>query len=594
VARGTWYYRLTYLQRWVLLGTAIGVVSGVGSAVFYFLLRVNCEFFLGFLAGFYPPLPEGERRLRLFDGGGLLPGWALTLIPALGGIISGFIVYHFAPEAEGHGTDAVIASFHRLGGAIRKRIPLIKTIASAVTIGSGGSAGREGPIAQIGAGFGSWLASLLKLPVRDRRILVVCGASAGIGSIFKAPLGGAMFGVEVLYRRDFEVEALIPAFISSVVAYCVFCSIPGVGFKPIFHTPTYTFTHPIELFYYALLGLACGLAARFYVRVFYGLRDLFFRRLPLINHLKPAVGGLLTGLLAFSVPGILGTSYGWLQLAIYGQLSLTVMAAIFLAKIFATSFTISSGGSGGVFAPSLVIGGMLGGVLGLLFSMVSPEVQVGAFVLVGMAALFSGAAKVPIAALIMVSEMTGNYNLLAPLMLACALAYIVSGRWTIYESQVLNRAESPAHRGEYQVDILEGLRVESVMTKKVVTVKPSDPISEFVRLMHSTGHLAYPVVEGGKLVGIVSLADVLKVPTDEMAERTIGEIMSRKVVTAFPDEKLTTVLARIDDTGYGHLPVVDRGDPSRLVGIITRKDIITGHEVVRELTRKGEGLPSSL
>ncbi|MHC1590274.1 MAG: chloride channel protein, partial [Candidatus Hecatellaceae archaeon] len=491
---------------------------------------------------------------------------------------------------EGHGTDAVIASFHRFGGAIRRRIPLIKILASAVTIGSGGSAGREGPIAQIGAGFGSWLASMLKLPVRDRRLLVVCGAAAGIGSIFKAPLGGAVFGVEVLYRRDFEVEALIPAFISSVVAYCVFCSIPGVGFSHIFQTPTYTFTDPIELFYYALLGLACGLAARFYVRIFYGLRDGFFRKLPVTSHLKPALGGLFTGLLALSVPGILGTSYGWLQLAIYGQLSLAVMAALFFAKIFATSFTIGSGGSGGVFAPSLVIGGMLGGVLGILFSMASPEVQVGAFVLVGMAALFSGAAKVPIAALIMVSEMTGNYNLLAPLMLACALAYIVSGGWTIYESQVLNRAGSPVHRGEYQVDILEGLKVEAVMTRKVVTLKPSDLVSRFIKLMHSTGHLGYPVVKEGKLVGIVSLRDVLNVPTDEMNKRTIGEIMSRKIATARPDEKLTTVLARIDDTGYGHLPVVDPEDPSKLVGIVTRKDIIRGHEIVRELTRKGQSL----
>jgi CIC family chloride channel protein len=190
----------------------------------------------------------------------------------------------------------------------------------------------------------------------------------------------------------------------------------------------------------------------------------------------------------------------------------------------------------------------------------------------------------------MVSEMTGNYNLLAALMLACALAYIVSGGWTIYESQVLNRAESPAHRGEYQVDILEGLKVESVMTRKVVTLKPSDLVSKFIKLMHSTGHLAYPVVEEGKLVGIVSLRDVLNVPTDEMNKRTIGEIMSRKVATARPDEKLTTVLARIDDTGYGHLPVVDPKDPSKLVGIVTRKDIITGHEVVRELTRKGQSL----
>ena len=508
------------------------------------------------------------------------------MVPVLGGLISGFLVYGLAPEAEGHGTDAVISAFHRFGGYIRRRVPLVKTIASAVTIGSGGSAGREGPIAQIGGGFGSWLASVLKLKEVDRRLLMVCGAAAGIGSIFKAPLGGAVFGTEVLYRRDFEAEALIPAFIASVVAYCVFCSFPWVGFKPIFSTPHYVFSHPVELFFYAILGLACGLAARFYVYVFYGLRDSFFRRLKIANHFKPAIGGAMLGALALFTPHVLGTGYGWIQLAIYGQLPLLLLIIIFLAKIFATSFTISSGGSGGVFAPSLVIGAMLGGILGLTFSMVSPFIVPGAFALVGMAAFFSGAAKVPIAALIMVSEMTGDYNLLAPLMLACAISYIVSGKWTIYENQVLNRARSPAHIGEYLIDLLERLKVKDVMTRKVVTISPSASVREFIRLMHSTGHLAYPVVDKDKLVGIVTLTDVMKIPSGKMDTMKIEEIMSRKVLTVNPDERLDVVLHKINDSGYSHIPVTDSKKPDRLVGILTRKDIIRGHEMVRELTRK--------
>ncbi|MHC1586863.1 MAG: chloride channel protein [Candidatus Hecatellaceae archaeon] len=585
-AAGSWHARLAYLQRWVLLGALVGVVSGLGAAGFYFLLRGGCSFFLGFLAGVYPPLPAGETSV-FHASGGLLPWWALPLVPTLGGLLSGFLVYGLAPEAEGHGTDAVISSFHRLGGFIRRRVPLVKAVASAITIGSGGSAGREGPIAQIGGGFGSWLASLLKLNVHDRRILMVCGAAAGIGSIFRAPLGGAMFGVEVLYRRDFETEAIVPAFIASVVAYCVFCSFPGVGFTHVFATPTYVFGHPVELVFYGALGVVCGLAARFYVYVFYGFRDRFFRRLPVPPHFKPAIGGVMLGLLALLVPQVLGTSYGWLQQAIYGRLPLILMVSIFFAKIFATSFTISSGGSGGVFAPSLVIGGMLGGIFGTLFAMVFPEVAPGAYALVGMAAFFSGAAKVPIAALIMVSEMTGNYELLAPLMLACALAYIVSGRPTIYESQVLNRAESPAHRGEYMVDILEMLRVRDVMTRKVVTLRPEASAREFISLMHRTRHTAYPVVDRGELVGIVSFPDVLAVPGEEMDRVKIRDIMSTKLVVAYPDERLNEVLRRMDETGYGHLPVVDRENPRKLVGILTRKDIIRGHETVRELTVRG-------
>jgi CIC family chloride channel protein len=576
---------LVLLHRWVLLGALIGVVSGLGSALFYFLLRASCVFFLNFMAGYYPPLPGGEAGLIHVENG-LLPWWFIAFIPVIGGLLSGLIVYGWAPEAEGHGTDAIIASFHRFGGFIRRRVPLVKIIASALTIGSGGSAGREGPIAQIGGGFGSWLASALKLREADRRLLMICGAAAGIGSIFKAPLGGAVFGTEVLYRRDFEAEALIPAFIASVVAYCVFCSFPWVGFKPIFSTPQYVFSHPIELFFYGILGLACGLASRFYVYVFYGLRDNFFRRLQVPNYFKPAIGGAMLGALAIFTPHVLGTGYGWVQLAIYGQIPLLVLLIIFLAKIFATSFTISSGGSGGVFAPSLVIGAMLGGILGAIFGMFSPFATPGAFVLVGMAAFFSGAAKVPIAALIMVSEMTGDYNLLAPLMLACAISYIVSGRWTIYESQVLNRAKSPAHIGEYLIDLLERLKVKDVMTRDVVTISPSAPVREFTKLMHATRHLAYPVIDKGKLVGIVTLTDVVKVPSGERDKVKIEQIMSRRLLTTNPDENLNVALHKIDESGYGHLPVIDSKNPQKLVGILTRKDIIRGHELVRELVRK--------
>lgn len=509
------------------------------------------------------------------------PWWVLAFLPAIGGLISGIIIYSCAPEAEGHGTDAVIASFHRLHGVIRKRVPLVKTVASLITIGSGGSAGREGPIAQIGGGFGSWLASALKLGVRDRELVMVCGAAAGIGSIFKAPLGGAIFGTEVLYRRDFEAEALIPVFISSVVAYCVFASFPGVGFTPIFTTPKFVFGHPLEIVFYAILGLICGPVSRFYVYVFYGLRDKLFRRINLPNHLKPAIGGGMLGILALFVPEALGMGYGWIQMAIYGQLALSAMIILCFAKIFATSFTISSGGSGGVFAPSLVIGAMLGGVLGTVFRAILPAVEPGAFVLVGMAALFSGAAKVPIAALIMVSEMTGDYTLLAPLMVACALSYIISGRWTIYENQTLNRAESPAHRGEYSIDLLEQMKVKDVMTDKVVTVSPSTSVREFGKLLRSEGHLAYPVLKNGQLVGIVSLRDYLRVPDDEIDKKKVEDTMSTKLLTLTPEERLDTALHMIDESGYGHLPVVDLQDPKKLVGILTKRDIIKGHELAR-------------
>jgi CIC family chloride channel protein len=531
------------------------------------------------LAGYYPPLPAGESQLLYVPGGG---SWLIVLVPAVGGLIAGLIIYRWAPEAEGHGTDAVISSFHRFGGVIRRRVPLVKTVASVLTIGSGGSAGREGPIAQIGAGFGSWLASALKVKDSDRRWMVVCGTAAGVGSIFKAPLGGAIFATEVLYRRDFEADALIPALVASVVSYSVFASFPNVGFNPIFAAPKYFFTNPTELIYYATLAIACGIIARFYIYIFYGLRDKAFKRLVIPRYFKPAIGGLALGVLALFIPEVLGTGYGWIQLAIYGKLAISTMTIILVAKIFATSFTISSGGSGGVFAPSMVIGGMLGGAFGQMFFMLSPTVEAGAFVLVGMAAFFAAAAKVPIAALVMVSEMSGDYHLLAPLMLACAISYIISGRSTIYESQVYTRAQSPAHRGEFNIDILEQMRVESVMTKDVLTINPETKVMEVSRLISQTGHLTYPVLKEGKLIGIVSYSDTLKVPREETAAVKVEEIMSTKVIVTYPNEVLDDALHKMDESGHGHLPVVHPDNPDQIMGILTKRDLIRGHEIAKQ------------
>ncbi len=411
--------RLTYfkyVQKWVLLGVIVGIIGGLSAAVFYWLLDFSTNIFLNSL-----PVNLGNPYL-------------IALIPALGGLIAGPIIYLLAPEAEGHGTDAVISAYHERWGSIRARIPIIKTVASSITIGSGGSAGREGPIAQIGAGFGSVLAKILNLEVSDRKIIVVAGVAAGIGSIFKAPLGAAIFGIEVLYKRDFEVEAFIPAIIASVVGYSVFASI--FGWEASFKTPTYIFQEPLELILFGVLGVICALTAVFYVKTFYGLRDLF-RRLSIPNLFKPAIGGLALGITALFFPQILGTGYNVIQATFYNQIPLMLMLTLVFAKIFATSFTIGSGGSGGVFAPSLYIGAMLGGALGQIFYMFFPEIvyQPAAFALVGMAAFFAGAAKVPIASIIMVSEMTGGYSLLVPLMLASAISYILSGEITIYESQ---------------------------------------------------------------------------------------------------------------------------------------------------------------
>ncbi|HEC56664.1 MAG TPA: CBS domain-containing protein [Candidatus Syntrophoarchaeum butanivorans] len=496
-------------------------------------------------------------------------------------MIAGFIIYRFAPEAEGHGTDAVISAFHQARGVIQGRVPIIKVIASAITIGSGGSAGKEGPIAQIAAGAGSVLASHFKLSDRDRRIMMVTGMSAGIASIFKSPLGGALFGIEVLYKRDFEMGAVVPAIMASVIGYALFVHFTGPD--PIFLTCQCAFDDPLELPFYALLGLTCAAIGIFYISLFYSTRDKFFRRLRIPNHLKPAIGGLGVGVLILLFPdassGILGPGYDALQDALLGNITLSVMIVLIFAKILATSFTVGSGGSGGVFAPSLVIGGMVGGVVGEVSHIFFPNIITNptCFVLVGMASFFSAVAKVPIASILMISEMTGSYALLVPLMLANVASYAFTERWTIYESQVSTRLRSPAHRKELLVDVLEGIKVKDAMNPHPLSVSPDDKLRKVFDLMEKTGHMGYPVMKDGKLIGMVTMKDLEKVPMEEWDRRPVKDVTTTGLVTTYPDESLEDALHKLVLLDIGRLPVVDRRDPKKLLGIITRSDIARAH-----------------
>ncbi len=570
---------LKQTQRWTLFSIIIGIVSGFGAIIFYLGLSTFSHYVLGGLGGYYPPAPSGE--LPLFtEPPPHTNRWLLFLLPAAGGLLAGFIIFTYAPEAEGHGTDAVIDAYNNKRGYIRKRVPFIKAISSMITIGSGGSAGREGPIAQIGAGFGSTLASFLKLSDRDRRIMVVCGTAAGIGSIFKAPLGGSIFAIEVLYKSDMETEGLVPAFISSTIAYSIFSSYFGWGH--IFSTPNFNFTRPTELIFYGILGILCAATAIIFVIIFYGLRNKVFRPLKLKPHFKPAVGGLLVGTIAIFFPEVLGTGYGWIQIAVEGdllRLSIALMMAIVLVKMLATSFTISSGGSGGIFAPSLVIGAMVGGAFGQIAKLMFPDIitQPGSYVLVGMGGLLAGAAKVPIAAIVMVSELAGNYNLLAPLMLASTLSYVLSGKWTIYEKQAENRASSPAHRREMTVDILERAQVKDAMSTNIVTINSSLSIQAVLELIHKYGYTGFPVVDDRNLVGIITFEDAEKVPADKRETTLVHEVMTKKLIVARPEDSLEDALMKLLDRKIGRLPVVDKNDPAKLVGLLTKYDIVRAH-----------------
>ena len=566
---------LKEVQRWTALSILVGIVGGIVAILFYSGLYYATYYILGGIGGYFPVTPRGDVDL-LSVVTGQPNRLLLVLLPMLGGLLAGYLVYRFAPEAEGEGTNSVLDSYHHKQGKIKTRVPFIKALTSMITIGSGGSAGREGPISQISAGFGSILATRLHLSDRDRRILVICGMAAGVGSIIKAPLGGAIFAIEVMYRQGSESEGIVPAFISSTIAYSIFCSVFGWG--SMFIMPNYQFTNPYELVFYALLGMACAAVGIFYVHIFYGMRNVF-KRLTIPQHFRPAIGGFLLGILAFFIPESLGVGYGLIQQALDQQLVVGLMLLLVFAKIIATSFTISSGGSGGVFAPTLVIGAMLGGVLGLTFHTLFPTIvmQPATFVLVGTAALLAGVAKTPIAAIIMVSELTGNYNLLPPLMLASTLAYVLSGRWSIYEKQVSTRMDSPAHRREMTIDVLELITAKEAMTGDIITVDPATKIQTVLNLIHKYGHLGYPVLDNLELVGMVTFEDAEKVPTDERNSVIVGDIMTRSLIVTYEDENLEEALRKLLDNNIGRLPVVDRDDPARLLGLLTKYDIIRVH-----------------
>jgi chloride channel protein, CIC family len=446
-------------QQHLLIDTVVlGVVGAFAAQSFSWMLSIANRLLLKGIAGYQSPILPNE-------GGNLTPvigSLGLALIPlctTLGGLLSGILVYTLAPEAEGHGTDTAVKAYHFRDGVIRGRIPFIKMVASAITIGSGGAAGREGPTALITAGIGSIYASLTKRTAYERRFLLMIGMAAGLAAIFRSPIGTALFAVEVLYGgMEFEAGALLYTMLGSIIAYAV--NGLFVGYQPIFRIPTDLATPGIAVFpWYILLGVAAGLVATIIPVVFYRVRDVF-TWLPVPPHIKPAIGGLALGLIAMRLPQVLSGGYGWIQMAINGSLPAGLLLTLSLVMVFAFSLTIGSGGSGGVFAPSLFVGAMLGA----FFAKATGQSSA-AFAVVGMAAVFSGAARVPLATMLMVTEMTGGYTLLVPAGMAVMLSYLVQEALSspikyksLYEAQVPVRFHSPAHQLEQVENVFRMLK----------------------------------------------------------------------------------------------------------------------------------------
>lgn len=557
-----------------LLAIFIGMASGFAAVLFRFSIKFFQDFFYHNTSDFITFSQSVPLYLKIF-------------IPALGGAIAGPIIYFLAIEAKGHGVPEVMEALALKGGRIRPRVAIVKMLASAVSIGSGGSVGREGPIVQIGSSVGSTLGQFLKAPQERLRTLVGCGAAAGIAAAFNAPIAGVLFAVEILLG-DFRLERFSPIILSSVTATVI--SRHFYGDFPAFKVPPYHLINIVEFGFYAILGILAGLIAVLFIETLYRSEDLF-NTLPLPEYLRPIVGGMLMGIILIFFPYVFGVGYGTINLALIGKLSWIILFVLVFIKILATSITLGSGESGGIFAPSLFIGAMTGGGFGCIVHQFFPFITAtsGAYALVAMGAVVAGTTNAPITAIIIIFELTDNYVIILPLMVSCIISTFVAT--TLKDGSIytlkLKRRGIDIYRGWEQV-ILQSFKVKDVMIEDFQVISEQATLEEIIETLAKSRH-SYLLMTNpkGELTGIISFHDVRKVllKMEKGSFPNAIDIATRKVVSATPKDNLQEALRKLGMMGISQLPVVADQNPKKIIGVVTEKDIISFYE--RELLKQG-------
>ncbi len=543
-----------------LLALIVGVAGGFGAIIFRAMILFIQTIF--FASG--TPL---DNTL----------GYLVILAPAIGGLIVGLIVYFFAREAKGHGVPEVMEAIAMRGGNIRPRVAVVKTIASSICIGSGGSTGREGPIIQIGAAVGSAIGQKLKLPPGGVKILLACGATAGISATFNTPIAGVIFSIELILF-ELKTRSFIPLVVSSITGTII--SRIFLGRQPAFTIPAYNFVSPYELLFYLLLGLLAGVVAVFFIKMMYGTEN-FFEKLHMKPYLKPVIGGLCVGAIGLFLPQLFGVGYETLSSVLNETIiagSVILLLVLCIGKIIANSLTLGSGGSGGVFSPALFIGGMLGGAFGIIVHSFYPGITAtyGAYALVGMAAVFAGMSRGTLTAIIIVFEMTLNYNIILPLMFACVVSDAVStflSKETMYTKKLMMKGVNITH--DMEVEVLSSVLVKDAMVEKVVTVSEDTTVRELAHLIQVTEHMGFPVLTAeGKLVGIITHHDIRNAILEDKYDLKVKEVESKDLLFAYPNDTLDETINRMVERGVSHLPVVEPSDKTHLIGFITKGDIM--------------------
>lgn len=564
-----------------LLSAAVGVLVGLAAAGLEFGLVAGVEHLIG--------------RFTHVSGAGVVEfnKWIL-LLPAIGGVSAGLLIRWFCPQEGLHGTNQLIHAFHQNGGNLPMRDPAVKATAAVGMIACGGSAGPEGPIAALGAAIGSTVARHLNLPARVRRVLLVAGCAGGVGAIFQCPLGGALFATSVLYREpELEADSIVPAFISSILSYSTFMAFWGFGHYLIEPPNRLIFSAPLELIPYTLLGLLCAFLA---ILLSVAIRAIERRRLRLAavpRWVAAGLGGLAVGGIGCLLPQIMDAQYHFIQNAVSGRLfTLSGAAArspwewtvlfglVAVAKCIASALTVGTSGAGGLLGPSVFIGGaagaFLGALLNALFPGAFPEQLRESLIAVGMAGVLSAAMRTPLAATVMVMEMTGSYGLIVPLMLVCIISYVAGRRWGLNSTQVRSASESPVHVGDALVHLLQSVRVQDVMTRNWPHVAtPLTTLGEMVQSIPSGSRPVFIVLDNHRLAGVVSISDISRAIAEPgISELVIAsDIMTSRVQTVRPRQPLYEVLALFRSAGHNVLPVVSEHDDRRFLGVLSRQAI---------------------
>ncbi len=557
---------------------ALGVACGLMAVLFEWLINAFEHIFFDKSAEFFALSPTIYHYL------------IIPLIPALGGLIVGFLTYRFKMGYESAAAAEVMKWAAVDGGVVRPRTMWFRLVTTAIFLGSGGSGGREGPIAQICGAMGSAVGQVFKASTERLRLLVACGAAAGLAAAFNAPIAGVIFTVE-LVLGDFNVTSFLPIVISSVMATTTKRLL--LGDIPAFVAPSYSLVSPWEIGLYAVLGVLCGIVAWLFFKMYF-LSDTFFKpKIKAHPMLTPALGGLLVGVIGIFTPGVFGNGYNVMDDMLNGDMLWTIALSLIFFKILATAISLGSGGSGGVFAPALFVGCMTGGVFGYFVNYMAPDLVAspGAYAMVGIGAVMAAVVHAPLTNILMGYELTGNYQIILPIMTACMMStYIMT--WLSEESlytEKLRRRGIRLWRGR-DLSVMDRIKVREVMAGSVTNIPENLPFGRIMELMATSRDNYFPVVDSaGKLTGIISIQNVREFMLDSAALCDLvvaKEIATEKVITVTPDNNLNEAMEKFAAKDIEQLPVVKSDDPYTVIGMLRRTDVLAAYK--KDVLRKTE------